>query len=92
MTAVPLGPDLGIASAEDLKARLADHIDRPDAVQLDAGQVDRVHTASLQLLCAFVRDRQRSGQQTRIHPVAPELQAAAQTLGLQRALGLEDEA
>lgn len=92
MTAVPLGADLGIESAEELKARLADHLGDAEAVQLDAGEVARIHTASLQLLCAFVRDRRRSGQDTRIHPVAPELHAAAQTLGLRDALGLEDEA
>ena len=91
MTAVPLGPDLGIESADELKARLADHLTCADTVHLDAGRVDRVHTASLQLLCAFVRDRRRSGQHTRIHPVAPEQHAAAQTLGLRDALGLEDQ-
>ena len=89
MASVPLGSDLGIESADALKARLADHLDHPDALRLDGGDVTRVHSAGVQLLCAFARDRARSGQATRVEPLAPELQAALKTLGLDGTLGTE---
>lgn len=90
MNPVLLDANLGIEAADELKAHLAGRLADRDAVQLDAGQVARVHSASVQVLCAFFRDRARSGKATRIDPVAPELQTAVRTLGLQQALGIED--
>ena len=55
MSAVPLGDDLGIEAATDLKQHLAPHVAQPGPLVLDAGTVQRVHTASLQVLCSFVR-------------------------------------
>lgn len=50
MSAVPLGDDLGIEAATDLKQHLAPHVAQPGPLVLDAGTVQRVHTASLQVL------------------------------------------
>lgn len=47
MSAVPLGDDLGIEAATDLKQHLAPHVAQPGPLVLDAGTVQRVHTASL---------------------------------------------
>lgn len=90
MNPVLLDANLGIEAAEELKTHLSHRFADSDPVQLDAGQVARVHSASVQVLYAFVRDRASRGKATRIDPVAPELQTAVRTLGLQQALGIED--
>ena len=64
MSAVPLGDDLGIEAATDLKQHLAPHVAQPGPLVLDAGTVQRVHTASLQVLCSFVRQREQAGLAT----------------------------
>ncbi|MFC4727303.1 STAS domain-containing protein [Coralloluteibacterium thermophilus] len=89
MTAVELGADLGIESAAELKARLSAHLASETGVVLDAEHVERVHTASLQLLVAFVRDRREAGLRTDFQSAAAPLREAARLLGLASHLGLD---
>ncbi|WP_368565433.1 STAS domain-containing protein [Pseudoxanthomonas sp. UTMC 1351] len=88
MSAVPLGDDLGIEAAADLKQNLAPHLAQPQPLLLDAGKVQRVHTASLQVLCTFVRDRQRAGHSTGFADISHAFRDAARLLGLTVQLGL----
>jgi hypothetical protein len=88
MPTLVLSPEWGIESSEDLKAALAPHLDAADEVVLAAPEAGRVHSASLQLLQAFVRRRRAAGRITRIEPCAAALREAAATLGLTRELGL----
>ena len=81
MNTVSLGEDLGIEASADLKERLAAHLDEP-AVALDGGAVRRVHTAAMQVLCAFYRSRAEHGRSTEL------LRDAARLLGLGGTLGL----
>ncbi|MBS7457250.1 STAS domain-containing protein [Coralloluteibacterium stylophorae] len=89
MTAVDLGADLGIEAAAELKARLSAHLASECGVVLAAENVERVHTASLQLLSAFVRDRRKAGLRTDFEACAPPLREAARLLGLDVHLGLD---
>ncbi len=91
MSAVSIGPDLGIEAAADLKALLLPHIESKRSVVIDASAVERVHSASLQLLYAFVRDRSQAGHATRIERGTAPLQDAARLLGMSAALGLDED-
>ena len=85
-----VGDDLGIEASADLKQRLAAHLQEP-AVALDGGDVRRVHTASLQVLCAFFRSRGELGHHTELAPCSEALRDAARLLGLSAPLGLANE-
>ncbi|WP_374011591.1 lipid asymmetry maintenance protein MlaB [Pseudoxanthomonas koreensis] len=87
MNTVPLGEDLGIEASAGLKDRLAAHLDEP-ALALDAGAVQRVHTAALQVLCAFFNCRAKQGHRTELADCSDTLRDAARLLGLSGQLGL----
>ena len=87
MSTVALGEDLGIEASAELKERLSAHLDEP-AVELDGTAVRRVHTASMQVLCAFFRSRRQSGRQTGLAGCSEPLRDAARLLGLSAQLGL----
>lgn len=91
MNAVPLGGDLGIEAAADLKILMAPYLDEPQPLLLDAGQVHRVHTASMQVLCTFVRERRIAGYETRFVGASEGFIDAARLLGLDAHLGLDSE-
>lgn len=61
MSTVTLGEDLGIETSADLKQKLAAFLAQDGEVVLNAGDVRRIHTASVQLLCAFVQTRRQAG-------------------------------
>ena len=86
--ALKLPADLGIENSAALHALLAPHLADTAPVTLAAGEVTRLHAASLQVLVAFVRSRTKAGQATAWQEPSAELRAAAQKLGLVSMLGL----
>lgn len=60
MSTVALGGDLGIETSTELKTRLAPLVDQAGDLTLDASQVSRIHTAAMQVLCAFVDARRQA--------------------------------
>lgn len=88
MSKVSLGEDLGIESSAELKQRLAPHLQQPARVVVDGAAVHRVHTAALQVLCAFFRGRHEAGLDTELAPCSDSLRDAVRLLGLGTALGL----
>lgn len=84
---VALPAELEIAQASALHALLLPHLEAP-ALRLSAAAVDRVHTAGLQVLAAFVRTRGQAGRATAWHEPSAPLCRAAATLGLSALLGL----
>lgn len=88
MNELSLQPDLGIEHVEALRAMLAPLLDSSDPLTLAGDRVERVHTAGLQLLHAFVRDRSNAGRSTRITLASPALVEAASVLALTGVLGL----
>ncbi|WP_313400112.1 STAS domain-containing protein [Stenotrophomonas sp.] len=89
MSTVALSQDLGIESTSDLKQQLAPHLAQAEELRLDAGQVSRVHTAAMQVLCAFVLARRQAGHSTVFDNVTDTFRDAARLLGVLQALGLE---
>lgn len=88
MDTVHLGDDLGIEASTGLKERLAPFLSAAHAVVLDAADVRRVHTAGLQVLCAFFAGRAGTGHPTELRGCSEALHDAARLLGLGPALGL----
>jgi len=90
MPPILLSADLGIETAADLQRQLLPSLQQVQPVLLDASRVQRLHTASLQVLCALFMHRQRSGLETRWAAVSDILRDAANHLGLAAALELAD--
>lgn len=90
MPPLELGPDLGIERAAELKETLSAQLDSGRSVVLDLSQAERIHSASLQLLCGFMRERQAAGRKTRIADPSPAFEEAARALALSSALGLAE--
>jgi len=88
MPPLSLDHDLGIETCAVLKQRLADHLQHPAPLQLDGSTIERVHAASLQLLCALFRTREHAGLETQWIGASPILREAARLLGLSAMLGL----
>jgi len=88
MSTVQLGEDLGIENSADLKQMLAPLLASDTELRLDAGQVRRIHTASVQVLCAFVDTRRKDGQAHRFEACNDTFRDAARLLGVSAALGL----
>jgi anti-anti-sigma regulatory factor len=89
MSELALQPDLGIERVGELQDALMPHLDDAEPLALVGDQVTRVHTAGLQLLHAFVRERAARGGSTRVTAASPALASAARQLALLASLGLE---
>ena len=77
-----LAAECTVADAGSLKERLAGLLDEPQAVTLDVTALQRIDTAGLQVITAFVRERAGRGHQVEWQGTAPVLATAAQLLGL----------
>ena len=89
MSTVALSQDLGIESTSELKQQLAAHLGQGGELRVDAGEVARVHTAAMQVLCAFVMARQQAGHGTVFDNATDTFRDAARLLGVLRTFGLE---
>lgn len=87
-TTIILGANCCVKDAVALKSSLCAVVETPDSVVLDAAAVERVDTATMQLLCAFVRERAAHSRGVVWHGVPAALNDAAHLLGLQAHLGL----
>jgi phospholipid transport system transporter-binding protein len=79
-----------IRTINSLQTELAERLDESDAVQIDAAAVDRVDTAGLQLLAAFVRDLREQARPVEWVGCSDSMRKAALALGLHEALRLPD--
>ncbi|MFZ0498434.1 MAG: STAS domain-containing protein, partial [Steroidobacteraceae bacterium] len=70
----------------------ARRLQEPEPVTLDVTALQRIDTAGLQLLVAFVRDRRTAGRAVAWHGRASALETAAGLLGLHDMLELPGEA
>jgi anti-anti-sigma regulatory factor len=78
---VALGRDLGIEHVAALKEHLLKVAETPARLVLDASEVERVHTAALQLFCLLCRDRRSAGRDIEFARPSPTLRSAAALLG-----------
>jgi anti-anti-sigma regulatory factor len=87
---VTLYANCSVRDVVALRSQLLDVIDSAAAVIIDAAQLERIDTAALQVLAAFVRDRRKQQQEVLWLNVNDALSEAAQTLGLLAALGIPE--
>jgi len=85
---VALSAECTVSEAASLKERLAPLLEESQPVTLDVNAVQRVDTAGLQVIMAFVRERAGRGRTVEWQGAAPALTGAAQLLGLTSLLGL----
>ncbi|MDR3417695.1 MAG: STAS domain-containing protein [Nevskia sp.] len=78
---VHLPAELGIDGVAALKAQLAKVVGEPRKVVMEASEVERVHTAALQLFCLFCRDRRAADREVEFARPSPALRSAAALLG-----------
>ena len=86
---VVLAANCSVKDAAALKTSLCAFSTHGDAVTLDVSAVERVDTATMQLLCAFVRDRSGRNQGVSWRGESQALQDAVRLLGVGALLGLE---
>ena len=82
---------LGSTTLRDVtafQAELAERLDDNGPVLIDASAVERIDTATLQLLVAFVRDLRADARVVEWTDCSPVLRRAAHALGLAVALDL----
>lgn len=89
---VQLAADLVISGAAELYAQLGEALDQPEPVVLDAGAVERLDTAGVQLLQAFVQARDENAGPWRWENVGRALTDTAALLGMQQMLKLPGRA
>ena len=90
-TVISCAADLDISGARDLYSRLQSALAARQPVVLDATQVERVDTAGLQILCAFVRDAVASGMAVQWQQPSLALRNAARLLNVSACLTLPAE-
>jgi ABC-type transporter Mla MlaB component len=86
--ALTLSAECMVAEAAALKDRLVALLEEPLPVTLDISSLQRIDTAGLQVITAFVRDRAALGHAVTWQGEAPVLKTAAQLLGLTSLLRL----
>jgi anti-anti-sigma regulatory factor len=87
-TLIYCSPEFDISGAQDLYDTLQAALGAQGPVVLDATHVERVDTAVLQMLCAFVRAAQASGIVVQWRQPSLALENAARLLNVQTCLAL----
>jgi ABC-type transporter Mla MlaB component len=85
---VALPAECLIATVDELRTDLTSQLTLESSVTIDAAAVQRIDTASLQLLAAFTRDRRAAGLSVEWASVPATLAEAAILLNLTHTLGL----
>jgi anti-anti-sigma regulatory factor len=80
--AFAIAAECTVADASSLKSGLAKLLDESASVTLDISAVQRIDTAGLQVITAFIRERESQGRQVQWRGHAPAVTAAARLLGL----------
>lgn len=88
---VVLAANCSVKDAAALKTSLCAVANESTDVTLDVSAVERVDTATMQLLCAFVRDRSGRNQSVTWRGESQALQDAVRLLGVGELLGLESK-
>ena len=87
-----LSAECTVAQSAALKSGLQSLLARSAPITLDVAALQRIDTAGMQLIAAFVRERESRGRQVKWRGAAPALISAARLLGLAPALSLPEPA
>jgi ABC-type transporter Mla MlaB component len=88
---IALSSNSTVKDAQALKAEMMKLLDLPDVVAIDVRSVERIDTATMQLLCAFVRDRAERNATVQWLGSPPAIVDAARLLGVQHMLAFPTE-
>src|SRR5690348_9706517 len=83
-----LAAECTISDIAPLRAGLASVLEHPSPLTLDIEAVQRIDTAAMQLVAAFVLERESQGRQVQWRGSAPVFGSAARLLGLASMLHL----
>lgn len=83
-----LPADMGVATATALQSELLKLTELAADISINGSRVERVHTASLQLLTALVRDLEKAGRQCQWLALSPVLEKSITDLGLSEIMHL----
>jgi ABC-type transporter Mla MlaB component len=86
--AITLAANCSIKEVAMLRGQLIAAVDASEPVVIDAEAVERIDTATLQILCAFVRDRLAGDREVTWQGVPAALTDAARLLGVRDLLCL----
>ena len=89
-SSVLLDPTSTIAHARELHGRLCSLVDESGVVTIDASQVEKIDTAAVQLIYAFLSDRENRDASTRIREPSGKFVATVKTLCLDSILEVSD--
>lgn len=89
---VGLSSNCTVKDAVALKSELVQLLETSETVAIDASSVERIDTAIMQLLCAFVRDRAERNLGVSWRGTPQALRDAARLLGVGALLALPAEA
>jgi ABC-type transporter Mla MlaB component len=90
ITTVSCGKVLGISTVNELYCSLKQSLESGLMIELDVSHVERIDTAALQLLCAFVCDSASSGRRIQWRRPTQALIASARLLQIHDLLTLTD--
>jgi anti-anti-sigma regulatory factor len=85
-----LSADCTVAESAALKSGLLEVLREPAPVTIDIASVQRIDTAGVQLLTAFVRERDSLGLKVEWRGAAPAFTSAARLLGVASVLRLPE--
>jgi anti-anti-sigma regulatory factor len=85
-----LAAECTIADASQLKSGLEKLLNDTEVVILDISAVQRIDTAGIQVITAFIRERESQGRQCQWQGQAPAVTAAIKLLGLDALLTLPE--
>ena len=88
---VVLNSNCSVKDAAALKTHLLSFAKHSDAVTVDVSAVERVDTATMQVLCTFVRDRSGRNQSVTWRGQSQALNDAVRLLGVSALLGLDSK-
>ena len=78
---------LGVSQARALHAQLSRVLVQPMSIVLDAGQVEQVDAAAMQVLAGFCRQLHNQGTAMRWRAISSPVQQACRLLGLASLVG-----
>jgi ABC-type transporter Mla MlaB component len=85
---IVLASNCNVKDSAELKQSLCHYLDESAPVALDVGRVERVDTSTMQLLCAFVRDRTARDRKVEWFGDSHIIRDAARLLGVEDLLCL----
>jgi ABC-type transporter Mla MlaB component len=81
-----------VTESAALKSALLEILPEPTPVTLDVARLQRIDTAGMQLIVAFVRERESHGLRVEWRSMAPTFTSAAHLLGVASLLQLPERA